>query len=105
MTSHSTSCSAVPSGSAQNPVNDTLSLVTPHVRSDIRSLAHAAMARARAARAACHATEVLPDVTPLLPRLPSAVLGSPGTADSVPALRGAGSWEATEVARTSLMIA
>lgn len=58
--------------SALNPTNATLSLVMPLLRSDSMSLAHAAIARARAARAACQATHVILELASPLPRMTGA---------------------------------
>lgn len=101
--SQSASCSAELSASAPNPVNDTLSLVTPHLRSDRRSLAHAAMARARAARAACQDTHALPADIPPLPRLHCATLACVSGEVAGRALHEGDAGEAAEPVRTSLM--
>lgn len=53
--------------SVPNPTNVTLLLEMPFLRSDIVSLAHAAIARARAALAACHSTHVAVHVAVLVP--------------------------------------
>lgn len=53
--------------SAPNPTKETRSLVTPHARSASMSLAHAAIARARAARAACHAVQLARPVVAVTP--------------------------------------
>jgi len=53
--------------SAPNPTKATMLLEMPFLRSDIVSLAHAAIARARAARAACHSTHVPARIAVLMP--------------------------------------
>ena len=53
---HSAASLAATHASTPNPTNATMLLAMPCLRSDIASLAHAAIARARAALAACHST-------------------------------------------------
>ena len=54
--------------SMPNPENDTSPLLIPHARSARMSLAHAAIMRARAARADCHAWHIPAQSAPPLTR-------------------------------------
>ena len=64
---HSAASLALTHASAPNPTNVTLLLEMPILRSDIVSLAHAAIARARAALAACHSRHVPARIAALMP--------------------------------------